>query len=145
MLRRRLFLSIGLFFLPLLTSFVVATEVALPLHQHPYLIDRHSAVSERFMGMLYLIQCNRRLAKFWLEAALTHDPASDETKAALAALDTWPKEESARIYKDAKRRGSRDLADYYKAITCDPGNTLAAREADRILSERDKERNVAKQ
>lgn len=77
-----------LLYLPLLTSFVEAQP--LPVHLHPYLIDRHAAESDRFMGTLYIAQCNKKLAKFWLEAARTHDPHNEGISAALIALDTRP-------------------------------------------------------
>lgn len=141
MLNRLLFFLTTLLYLPFLTSFVEAQP--LPPHRHPYLIDRHAAESDLFMGTMYIAQCNRRLAKFWLEAARTHDPDNEGIKAALVALDTWPKEESMRIYRDAKRRKSTELTDYYQAMTCDPSNALAAGEAQRILSERERMKTTA--
>lgn len=141
MLNRILLFFTTLLYLPLLTSFVEAQP--LPVHLHPYLIDRHAAESDRFMGTLYIAQCNKKLAKFWLEAARTHDPGNEGVRAALIALDTWPKKESMRIYNDAKRRKSTELTDYYRAMTCDPDNELAAGEIQHILSEQERMKTTA--
>ena len=107
-----------------------------PSHEHYIVIERIASETDLFIGMLLLVECQVQLAEKRFKWSLEHNPQNEEARYALEILVTWPKKESMRLYNEAKGRKSTSLIQYYKALTCDPNNVLAAREVQRILAAR---------
>jgi hypothetical protein len=108
------------------------------VHTHPYQDAVANSESDRLMGLMHLVECRVSEAKIWLTRSLEHNPSNDASREALRDLRKWSREESMRIYQDAKDRYSTDLSDYYLALTCDPDNILAKMEVARIIEVRDR-------
>ena len=133
------FLSILLLLLPLCRSTdAQSLRLSLAAHSHDHYIGvgRIDIEADRFMGLLYLSQCQTKEASKFFRYALEHDPSNQETLEAIALVATWPKQESIRIYVATRASDPMNLSEYMRALTCDPDNALAAREVQRILAAR---------
>ena len=92
--------------------------------------------ANRFLGLFLMYQCRVNEAQAYLGRALRDNPKDPKTLAAFEVLNTWPREESKRIYDAAKRnKGMKnDASEYFRALTCDPGNISAWKEVHRIMA-----------
>ncbi len=134
-----MFLSIFLLLLPFhgnADAQSLRLSLAARSHDHYIGVERIDVEADRFMGLIFLTQCQTKEATKYLRYALEHDPKSQETLEALALVSTWPKEESVRIYWATRTYDPMNLSEYMRALICDPDNALARREFDRILAGR---------
>lgn len=140
--------QLGMFFLAtllaLLCSTVASAQQPYPIHEHPYEDPIANSESDRFIGTLFLVQCNKIQARRWLTASIEHNPHNKEAVATLLSIDAWTKLESARAFEDAIERMSTDLREYHYAISCDANNLSAIRVANKILEINTLHENLSK-